>query len=69
MREKPLPPHAQLMSVLNPDRKYVKLKKTRNLRLRLEHLPSNLPAVPWLSFLKELKLLRDFQHAPALPIW
>lgn len=28
MREKPLPPHAQLMSVLNPDRKYVKLKKT-----------------------------------------
>lgn len=28
--------------------------------------PSNLP---WLSFLKELKLLRDFQHTPVLPIW
>jgi len=24
VREKPLPPHAQLMSVLNPDRKYLK---------------------------------------------
>lgn len=24
VREKPLPPHAQLMSALNPDRKYLK---------------------------------------------
>lgn len=64
----PLPPRhqTQLMSALNQGRKHLKggREKTNKLKKKSvcsrEHLPCNLLTAPRLSFLKELRLLRDF---------